>query len=75
VDCPLLDGDLKMVGWKATTQAGRGKLDDGGDPQRTHATDGAGYAVWKHFPPTRISEIIDPIPSALRAENGLLIDR
>lgn len=69
--CPLLDGDVRIVGWKPTTQAGRGKLDDGGDPLRTHATDGAGYAMWKKFPPTRQIEIIDSVPSAIRNEMGL----
>lgn len=74
VNCPLFDGDIKMVGWKQITQAGRGKLDDGGDVQRTHATDGGGYAVYKLFPPTRTTEIIDSIPSSLRSEYGLVRD-
>lgn len=50
--CPLLDGDLDVVGWKKMT-AGRnvqGRLDDLGDHKRTHASDGAGYALWKLFP-------------------------
>lgn len=72
VNCPLFDGDVKMVGWKATVNAGRGKLDDGGDCQRTHASDGAGYAVWKIFPPTRMVEVVSSIPSGLRAEHGLV---
>lgn len=72
VSCPHFDGDVKMVGWKPTTAAGRGKLDDGGDSQRTHATDGAGYAVYKLFPPHRTGTIIDSLPSGLRAEHGLI---
>jgi hypothetical protein len=71
-NCPLLDGDFKMVGWKQNTQTGRGKLDSGGDPMRTHASDAAGYAVWKLFPPVFITEIVDPVPSQVRAEFGLL---
>lgn len=50
--CPLLDGDLDVVGWKKV-QTGRnvnGRLDDGGDSNRTHASDGVGYALWKLFP-------------------------
>lgn len=74
VNCPLFDGDIKMVGWKPTTMAGRGKLDDGGDSLRTHATDGAGYAIWKLFPPTRVTEIIESVQSSLRAEYGLTDD-
>jgi hypothetical protein len=49
--CPLLDGDLRLVGWKPT-----GKLSDNGDHQRTHASDGAGYAVYKLFPMTIFAE-------------------
>jgi len=49
--CPLLDGDLRLVGWKPN-----GKLSDGGDHQRTHASDGAGYAVYKLFPMTIYAE-------------------
>src|ERR1019366_3450235 len=49
--CPFLDGDVKMVGWKSNAMRGQGKLDSGGDNQRTHASDGAGYAVWKLHPP------------------------
>jgi len=45
--CPHLDADLRLVGWKPN-----GKLSDNGDHQRTHASDAAGYAVFKLFPPT-----------------------
>lgn len=49
--CPLFDSDIKMVGWKVMqNQNGRGRLDNGGKKELTHATDGAGYAVWKLFP-------------------------
>jgi hypothetical protein len=44
-NCPLLAGDFDKVFWK------NGKPSDGGDCNRTHAADGAGYAVWKLFPP------------------------
>lgn len=71
--CPLFDGDMKMVGWKPATSAGRGKLDDGGNVDRTHASDGAGYALMKIFPPVRQGQIIDSLPSAIRTENGLTV--
>jgi hypothetical protein len=70
--CPLFDGDMKMVGWKPTTASGRGKLDDGGDNKRTHASDGAGYAVFKLFPPGRRAMIAPSMPSTMRAEHGML---
>lgn len=70
--CPLFEGDLKMVGWKPTTSAGRGKLDDGGDCQRTHASDGAGYACYKLFPPGRRASLVPSLPSTLRAEHGMV---
>lgn len=63
--CPLFDGDLRNVGWKPTTLRGRGRLDDGGDVQRTHATDGAGYAVWKLFPPGRRAILVDSVRSPM----------
>ena len=61
--CPLLDADAKMVGWKTTTMKGQGKLDDGGDKQRTHASDAAGYAIWKLFPPGYRGRIGKAVPS------------
>lgn len=64
--CPLFAGDLRMVGWKPTTLSGRGRLDDGGDKLRTHSTDGAGYAMWKKFPPGRKATLVDSVPSAVR---------
>lgn len=66
--CPLFDGDMKMVGWKEVTMAGRGKLDDGGDKDRTHGSDGAGYAMMKIFPPTRRAQHGFGIPSAMLSE-------
>lgn len=50
--CPLLDGDLEVVGWKKMVagKSVQGRLDDLGDEKRTHASDGAGYAAWKLFP-------------------------
>lgn len=49
--CPLFHSDVKMTGWKQTIQMGRGKLDNGGNLNLTHATDGGGYALFKLFPP------------------------
>lgn len=66
--CPLFDGDVKMVGWKKLTAglSNQGRLDDGGDHMRTHATDGAGYAVWKLFPPLGSAHIVAPLVSDIR---------
>jgi hypothetical protein len=66
--CPMLDSDTKVVGWKPTIQMGRGKLDNGGDLRRTHASDGAGYACWKLFPPGRRGIMIDSIESSILNE-------
>lgn len=43
--CPLLDEDVRQVGWNKA-----GKLDDGGVVTRTHASDGLGYLLWKILP-------------------------
>jgi hypothetical protein len=61
--CPLLDGDLRLVGWKPN-----GKLSDGGDHQRTHASDGVGYAVYKLFPMTIHAERTLSNPSPHRPD-------
>jgi hypothetical protein len=50
--CPFFDKDTRMAGWKQNSGA-NGKLDSGGDVEVTHASDGAGYAVWKKFPPIK----------------------
>lgn len=51
--CPNFDSDLRVVGWKKVvgTMNRGGRLDDMGDFNRTHATDGGGYAIFKLFPP------------------------
>lgn len=71
--CPLFDGDTRIVGWKKTIEKRVGKLDDGGDKQRTHAADGAGYAVFKLFPPGRRGQIIESVisPFANELQRGL----
>lgn len=66
--CPLFDGDMRMVGWKVVGLTGKGRLDNAGDVQRTHASDGAGYAVWKLFPPQTRGRMIESLPSQVRAE-------
>jgi hypothetical protein len=71
VNCPLFDGDIKMVGWKRNIQSGRGKLDDGGDCTRTHATDGAGYAVYKLFPPIVYSSVVPSVRSEALHDIGI----
>lgn len=63
--CPNLDADFRLVGWKKTVMAGRAKLDDGGDLQRTHAADGAGYAVWKVLPPGHRGQLVGHIESPI----------
>lgn len=73
--CPLFDGDMRMVGWKPTTSSGRGKLDDGGDKLRTHASDGAGYVLMKIFPPGQRGAIVDSVPSSIRSEYDLMGNR
>lgn len=68
VACPLFDADMRMVGWKKTIEKGRGKLDDGGDKKLTHASDGAGYWLFKKFPPGRRGQIIESVPSSIRQD-------
>lgn len=58
--CPLFDGDLKTVGWK------NGKLDSMGDPMRTHASDGGGYAVWKLLPIGAQASLVGNVASVVR---------
>jgi hypothetical protein len=73
--CPLLDGDFKMVGWKPTTSSGRGKLDDGGEKNRTHASDAAGYVLYKVFPPGQRASIVASVPSSMRENYDLIVNR
>lgn len=61
--CPHFDTDLKMVGWKKENRTGQGKLDDGGDKKLTHASDGAGYAVWKLFPFRKHAALAGTVPT------------
>lgn len=68
--CPHFDADLKNVGWKPNTMKGQGKLSDGGDKNRTHASDGGGYACWKIFPPGRRGRIIPGTPSFISQIKG-----
>jgi hypothetical protein len=58
--CPLLDLDLNGVGWKDS------KLDDGGDKQKTHASDALGYALFKKRPPGKSGILIQSLQSSLR---------
>lgn len=71
-NCPYFHDDTKIVGWKPVTSSGRGKLSDGGDHLRTHATDAAGYAAFKVFPPQSNFRIQESVPSPVRSEYGLL---
>lgn len=64
VRCPLFDSDMKMVGWKlSTNRRGQGSLDDGGNKTLTHASDGGGYALWKLFSPGMGAMIVEPTES------------
>ncbi len=65
--CPHFHGDILQVGWKPNAV---GKLDDGGDKDRTHATDGAGYAVYKLLPPGRRAMMVDPVGSGIFTGNA-----
>ena len=68
--CPNLDADFNIVGWKQTTREGKGKLDNGGDIQRTHASDAIGYAVFKLFPPrSRVA-----LESGITSEHAKLLE-
>lgn len=68
--CVLFHSDAKMVGWKPTQQMGRAKLDNFGNLQLTHATDGAGYAVFKLFPPNYRTFVGSTMPNVLVTELG-----
>lgn len=64
VECSHFDSDVKMVGWKITLgNKGQGKLDDGGNKKLTHASDGAGYAMFKLFPYGMATTFITPTSS------------
>lgn len=68
--CPLFAKDCNLVGWKQRDGTALAKLSGNGDVTLTHASDGAGYACYKLFPPGAIQRIAAAIPSAGRA--GLL---
>lgn len=64
--CPLFHSDVKVVGWKKSVGIARtARLDDGGDKDRTHASDGAGYAVFKLFPPSYRAYLTEGVPSPI----------
>ncbi len=61
--CPYFHEDVRKVGWRKTIM-GRGRLDDKGNHNLTHASDGAGYAAWKLLPMARRGEYTEPIPTS-----------
>jgi hypothetical protein len=63
--CPNFDADVRVVGWKPTVQLGRAKLDNCGDLNRTHATDGGGYATWKVLPLKKMAFLGSSMPSPI----------
>lgn len=70
--CVNFDADTRVVGWKkTTTPSGMGKLDDAGDVNRTHASDGAGYACFKLYPPQKRGRSSLSVQSAIRTSHGL----
>jgi hypothetical protein len=70
--CPYFDGDVRVVGWKGVDnlRTRHAMLDNGGNVERTHASDGAGYAIYKLFPPKKRGRIVSGGPSAIRNELG-----
>lgn len=63
--CPNLDADVRIVGWKTVGLTGKGKLDNAGDKNRTHASDGIGYALLKLRPPGIRATLVASVPSAI----------
>lgn len=61
--CPHLHADVRKVGWRKTLQ-GKGKLDDKGDHNLTHAGDAVGYAVWKLLPMIRRGDMPHHVPAS-----------
>ncbi len=61
--CPLLHQDFRKTAWKKTV-TGKAKLDDKGDHNITHASDGAGYAVWKVLPFARRGFEVEPVEAS-----------
>lgn len=70
VNCKEFHSDLNVVGWKPMVGTVKlGRLDDAGDCRRTHATDGAGYAVFKLFPVGERARLISGIASNVSRSN------
>lgn len=61
--CPHFHADVRKVGWRKTVQ-NKAKLDDKGDHNLTHATDGGGYAVWKLLPNMKRGELPPATPGS-----------
>jgi len=70
IACPHFHSDVKIVGWKPLPFARTERLDNMGDLNRTHASDGAGYAAFKLFPPAYHTFLPGSIPSPLVTETG-----
>lgn len=70
--CPLFDADMRMVGWTKTSGTSTAKLSTESDPELTHASDAAGYAVWKIFPPAGKARLVGGIGSARLAEVDII---
>lgn len=70
--CPHLHEDFKKVGWKKSI-TGRGRLDDGGNHNLTHAGDAVGYALWKVLPYGMTGWLPGTTPT-LAAQNGLGVE-
>ena len=68
--CPHFHSDIKVVGWKNLPFTRTERLDNMGDINRTHASDAAGYACFKLFPPAYHAFMPTSMPSPLVTETG-----
>lgn len=66
--CPHLHNDVRKVAWRKTI-TGRGRLDDKGDHNLTHASDAAGYAVWKLLPMARRGILVPAVAGSEALHN------
>lgn len=66
--CPHLHTDVRKVAWRKTL-VGKAKLDDKGDHKLTHASDAAGYAVWKVLPLARRGILVPSVSGSEALRN------
>lgn len=74
VKCHYFDSDVNQVGWTQNNNGEtRGKLSNGGEIDLTHATDGAGYAVYKLFPIGRRAHLVESNISTVANEVNTVV--